>query len=112
MGTYSLVVMSNPVAGQEERFNEWYEHTHIPQLLQLDGVVAAHRYRTVDVDPALGTPSHRYIAIYELDTDDPRPVHEAMSAAGASGELVMSDALDTASISILYLESLPDQVAS
>ena len=38
------VVFSNPVAGKEDEFNEWYDKVHIPELLTVPGMLSATRY--------------------------------------------------------------------
>jgi hypothetical protein len=45
----------------EPTFNSWYNDEHIPALLQVPGVIAAYRYKSVE-----GTP--KFVAIYELES--------------------------------------------
>jgi len=54
-----LVVGYNVGPEDEDEVNRWYETEHIPALLQVDGVLAARRYR------CRNSP-HPYIAIYHL----------------------------------------------
>ena len=54
-----LVVGYNVGSEDEEEVNNWYETEHIPALLQVDGVLAARRYRCQQGP-------HSYIAIYHL----------------------------------------------
>lgn len=64
-----LLVLTNCTdPAREDEFNEWYDHTHLPDLAAQHGVVNAVRYRTRRA--ADGRP--KYLALYELDTDDPR----------------------------------------
>ena len=55
------VVLSRAVEGREVDFDRWYDEVHIPELLELDEVVAARRYELIDGD-AGGASS---MAIYE-----------------------------------------------
>lgn len=56
-----MYVETAPASAETEaEYHEWYER-HIAALLQVEGVVAARRYRVVDE----GT----YAAVYELEGD-------------------------------------------
>jgi len=61
---------------REEEFNDWYLGTHFHDLLETPGVVQAHRYRTLNPKPAGNEP--RYLALYEIDSDDPAAVVRQM----------------------------------
>ncbi|ORW30744.1 hypothetical protein AWB91_17285 [Mycobacterium paraense] len=69
---------------REDEYNTWYDEVHIPQLLELDGIVAARRLRPVDGNGP-------YVAIYELEGDDLQAILDNMIAN--AGQLRMSDAL-------------------
>jgi hypothetical protein len=77
------VVRARPVSPDRDgEFNEWYDGTHVPELLAVPGFVSARRFRRVGDD---GTPE--YLAVYEIDADDvAAPVEEwrRLSAAGAT----------------------------
>lgn len=57
---------------REDEFRDWYLHTHFHDLLETPGVVQAHRYRSLN--PAPKENESRYLAIYEIDSDDPAAV--------------------------------------
>lgn len=95
-----MLVESVPSApDREDEYNTWYDEIHIPELLALDGIVAARRLRPVDGQGP-------YVAIYELEGDDLQAILDNMIAN--AGQLHMSDALqlDPAPIPRL-LEYLP-----
>jgi hypothetical protein len=51
MAKYTFVVMTNPTAGKEAEFNEWYNTHHIPDVLdvlKVPGFVCAQRFRIAD----------------------------------------------------------------
>ncbi len=52
MGTYKLLVLTNAVEGRDDEFNQWYDHQHIPDALDVPGYVAAQRFRLADVQDA------------------------------------------------------------
>ena len=80
-----MYVESRPSSpDREQEYNSWYDEVHIPELLALDGIVAARRLRPVDGDGP-------YVAIYELEGDDLQAILDNMIAN--AGRLHMSDAL-------------------
>lgn len=79
------MVYTNCPADREQEFNDWYEHIHLPDLLTVDGIVAAQRFRLADDVPAMAAASGapavaHYLALYELDTEDVAGVRTAVSA--------------------------------
>jgi hypothetical protein len=79
------LVYTNCPADREQEFNDWYEKMHLPDLLTVDGIVAAQRFRLPDdgsamVSPAGAPAGARYLALYELDTDDVAAVRAAVNA--------------------------------
>ncbi len=93
MSKYIMMVYTNPVEGKEDEYNEWYSNVHLSEVLGLPGFVGAQRFELTDPS-AQGAPPHKYLAVYELETDDPNKPSEALNAALVAGELNMSDALD------------------
>ena len=72
---------------REEEFNRWYDEVHLPDILTIPHVVAAQRFRLArdasrSASPRAAEDGPRYLALYELDTDDPDTI------LGAVGELV------------------------
>lgn len=57
---------------REDEFRDWYLQTHFHDLLETPGVVQAHRYRSLNPTPRDGESC--YLAIYEIDADDPAAV--------------------------------------
>lgn len=93
MAKHSILVLSNPVEGREEEFNRWYTDTHLPEVLAEPEFVAAQRFRIADVQVGGGpTPPHRYLAVYEVETDDLAALGERLAAT--QSERPLSDALD------------------
>ena len=40
MPRYIMTVRSNPIAGREAEFNEWYDRRHVPDLLKTPTLIA------------------------------------------------------------------------
>ena len=51
---------------RETEFNEWYDKTHLPDVLEIPGFIRATRYE--NVEPSKGEAKH--LALYEIETDD------------------------------------------
>lgn len=90
MAKYVFVVLSNSVSDDvDDEFNEWYSGTHVPDFLQFDSVLSARRFtrsehQFLPSDDALG---RRYLAIYEVETDDPAALFEDVHAARVDGRI-------------------------
>jgi hypothetical protein len=89
MAEFQLVVLSNPAPGREAEYNSWYDTIHLPQLLQIPGIVSVKRLVATTRFPT----SHRYLALYVMETDDPNAVMNEIAARSENGTLTMSDAL-------------------
>jgi hypothetical protein len=110
MGRYVLVVQSNAVADTDAAFNDWYDNVHLGEVLELAGFVAAERFQ-VEGDPVAGSSEHRYLALYELETDDPQDAMAALGAA-AQGSMNISDTLDMGNVSAVLYSSLGERVTA
>lgn len=93
MNRHVLVVQSNAVDGRDDEFNDWYDREHLPAVLTVAGFVSARRFRAApSVHGEL--PEHRYLAIYEIETDDLPGALEAL--ASAAKEMHISASFDPA----------------
>ncbi|MBI2832508.1 MAG: EthD family reductase [Chloroflexi bacterium] len=59
----------------EEKWNKWYNETHIPMILKFKGVKKATRYKIVGDNPEGKYPT--YLAIYEFDSQKDVQDYEA-----------------------------------
>ena len=95
-------VFGNCVAGQEEVYTEWYDNTHLSEVLAVPGVLSAQRYTLAEPEFAAGTPAtHRYLALYEFE-GDADAVMGGMRAKSVSGEMVMHDSLDLKTVAMSF----------
>ncbi len=60
-----FVVRATITADQEARFNDWYNHEHVPQVLRYNGAVSARRYRKLT-----GDDKYDYMAVYEFASEE------------------------------------------
>ena len=103
-----LVVLTNPVPGKEDEFNEWYSNIHIQEICQLSGFKSAQRFKLSDAQ--MGSDgAHGYLAIYEIE-GDPAAALEALKAARP--DLNMTDALDRASTSAQTFGAITGKVTA
>ena len=69
MPKYIMLALNGPVEGQDKDYNDWYDTTHLPELLKIPEVVAGRRYKTVGGKMPGGV-SLPYVAVYEIETDN------------------------------------------
>ncbi|NDJ87919.1 MULTISPECIES: DUF4286 family protein [Mycolicibacter] len=102
-----FLVLTNPVPGQDEVFNQWYDTAHVPEVLDVPGVVAAQRYdlceltvpEDEDLPAVLPPPSHRYLVVYELDRDPDTVMSEFLKRVMA-GKMSLHETLDLTTVSM------------
>lgn len=92
-----LLAWTSPIdEDSDAEFNEWYETTHIPEIrAAVPEVTGASRYRLVDPGQKAASPA-RYVAVYEIDSDDVSASAAKLGAAMAGGLLNMTTTLDMA----------------
>lgn len=105
MAKFVFVVFTEPVEGQEDEYNEWYSEVHVPDVLKLDGITAARRFKLAAMNPPQeGHPP--YLALYEIETDDVSQIPDAIRRAVREGRMPLSAALDQSKNHTAYYEAL------
>jgi hypothetical protein len=94
MGRYVFAVQSNPVAGREDEYNDWYSNRHLPDLLAMPGVVSARRFALADRQVRSEVPPFGYLALYEIETDDVQSFIDELNARARTESMPISSALD------------------
>lgn len=92
MGKFLMVVTSGAKEGREKDYNDWYDNTHIHDICSIPGVKSGKRYDAIATTP--NPQPAPYLAIYEIEADDPGSVLGEMMRRSEAGEMSMSDALD------------------
>jgi len=92
MARYKLIALTTPQPGREDDYHDWYDNNHLPELVNKFGMNGAQRYDLVA--RLVGSDSNPYLAIYDIETDDPMALLGAIGKATAAGELTPSDAQD------------------
>lgn len=100
MPKFTFVVLSNPVPGRDEVFNDWYTHTHVPEVLQVPGILSAQRFRRTASQRQPGPQPYEYLALYACEAEDPADVTRELLARRAS--MTLSDAIAQERISCYF----------
>jgi hypothetical protein len=80
-----LVVLTNPVEGREDEYNDWYTGRHLEDVLAVEGFQAAQRFEFVPSGLSADAP-YRYLAVYEVDEDSREKAEKALlETAGGPG---------------------------
>jgi hypothetical protein len=99
---YRWLVFTNCTPGREADFNRWYDEVHIGDLLRVPGVVAARRARLAEAQMSLATGEFelcgpeeigarfRFVAIYEIEADDPTAVLREIKRRANTPEMEIS----------------------
>lgn len=106
MSRYKLVVMTKPVDGREQEYNDWYQNVHLRDLVSIDGVKSAQRFR---LNQAVTTqqPPLPYLAIYDVETSNIDAVIAELNRRPQSGQMVVSPALSDEIFCTVYEELGP-----
>ena len=83
MGRYVFAVYSNPVAGREQEYNEWYSQRHLQDLLACPGILSARRLTLAHQQFTEVVAPCKYFSLYEIETDDLQGfIDELLTRAG------------------------------
>jgi hypothetical protein len=100
-----LLVFSDPTdPNTEDAYNTWYSEKHLHDLLKIDGVIAATRYRLpkgIETMPGIGSDPHGYLAIYEVEAEDDQALvtfTDNLKAALAAGTAEISATMNAATL--------------
>ena len=111
MTKYSFIVFTNPVEGKESEYNDWYNRQHIPDVLNVPGFVSGQRFRLADAQMSRdGGRAHKYLAIYEIETDDLAGTLKELRTRGGTAEIVPSDAIDMKNVGSYIFAPIAEKV--
>ena len=110
MPRYTFVVLTNPVPGKEAEYNEWYNMQHIPDVLNVPGFVGAQRFRLSDTQMGDDKKTHKYLALYEIETNDLAATFKEMAARRGTPDIVMSDSIDLKGANAAVFEPVAEKV--
>ena len=64
---------------REQEFNDWYDNVHLPDMLEVPGMISATRWMSADNKE---NEVRRYLAMYEMETDDLAKFNDAVRERG------------------------------
>jgi hypothetical protein len=108
MAKFKLVALATPVAGKEDEFHDWYQDTHLPQMNALPGGRGAQRFQLVA--KLMGADVNQYMAIYDVEIDDPMAYLGALGQASAEGRLTQSASNDMGTVYTALFSELGERV--
>jgi hypothetical protein len=92
LGKFLMVVTSGAKEGRDDEYNAWYDGTHIHDICAIPGVKSGRRYDAIPTTPH--PQPAPYLAIYEIEADDPAQVLGEMMRRSEAGEMTMTDSLN------------------
>lgn len=111
MKKHTFVVLTNATDERHDEFNTWYNERHIPDVLAVPGFVAAQRFRLAGAQPGGRTDAPwKYLALYEIETDDLKGTLDALSARAGTDAMVISETLDTSTTGAFVFEPIAARV--
>lgn len=102
MAKLVLVATSSAQEGRDDDYNAWYDEVHLADVCAIPGVISGRRFTASPASPYPVPAS--YLAIYEIETDDPAGVMAELRSRAASGQMKMTDSLDRASTQLWLWE--------
>jgi hypothetical protein len=108
MAKFKMLALTTPVAGKEKEFHTWYQNHHLPELVSFRGMKGVQRYKLTT--KLMGSDTNPWLAIYDIETDDPMAFLAAIGQATASGKMTQSDAVDMATTYTALFEEYSQRV--
>ena len=102
MPKYTFMVLTNPVEGQEDTYNDWYTNRHLADVLNVPGFVSAQRFKLADAQRGGSPQPWRYLALYQIDTDDLKKTLAILSERSGTEAMVLSDAMAPERMGFVY----------
>jgi hypothetical protein len=108
MGKYKMVILTNAVDGREDEYNNWYNNTHLQEVVAAPGFASAQRFKLHTL--VGGDLKQKYLAIYEIDA--PSPEAALKSLTESAPHMQLSDAMDMPTMVGAVFEACSDVVAA
>jgi hypothetical protein len=109
--TYRILTVFNAKEGMEEQFNSWYSEAHMPQALQVPGMVTGQRFRLAEAQRQGSTPQWKYLAYYEVETDDIQGVLDELKRREGTPALVGTDTIAPGG-SVMVFEPITEKMTA
>ena len=103
-----IIALTTPLPGKEAEFHDWYQNTHLAEMVSFPGSLGAERYELVA--KMMGADDNQYLAIYDIEVDDPMTYLQAVGEAAASGKMTQSAASDMATTYTALFKEIGERV--
>jgi hypothetical protein len=103
MAKYLLVALSNAKPGRDDDYNFWYDTVHLADVCALPGVISGRRFEAHTQSPV--RPEANYLALYEIEAEDPSIVLAELHRRAQAGEMALTDALDASSAKLMLFRA-------
>jgi hypothetical protein len=100
-----MYVFTNPTAGQDAAYNDWYDQQHVPDVLNIPGFLSGQRFAMVDPEQHNPVKLPRYLALFELRSGGLVATDAEILARGRDGRTVGSPSFDLTSGVVAYMVS-------
>jgi hypothetical protein len=111
MAKYTFLALTNPVLGKEDPFNEWYDRHHVPDVINVPGFISGQRFRLADSQfGGESSKAFKYLALYEIETDDIAATIKELRARGGTADIVPSDAIDMKNVATYMFTPIKEKV--
>ena len=105
MRRFKMLVLSEPYPGHEDEFNQWYSNRHLADVCAQPAFPAAARFELHSV--VMGQPQNRWLAIYDMETDDPDAAVEQLFALRGTEAMPIPDWFNFDTAQVFVYEELP-----
>lgn len=110
MRRFKMLVFSEPFEGRDEEFNEWYTGRHLDDICALPGFTTAQRLKLHSV--SMGKTLNKYLAIYDVESDDPDWVIENMFGVRDTEAMPISPAFNLDATTVMLYEEMTGVVTA
>ncbi len=107
---YRMMIFSDPVAGREDEYNHWYSTRHLPDVVSVPGFVRARRLQLAPVQFHASPPLNRYLAYFEITTNDLASVFAEVNHRLTTGQTVFNSSFNTATAHMRTYRLIDDQL--
>jgi hypothetical protein len=113
MAKYLLFAFSDcKDPAREDEFNDWYDNTHIPDMLEVPGMLSATRWMSAE---SREKQHRKYLALYELETDNLEEFNAGVRERGMrtveEGRFSALPEFDPPNIPRVYKQIMPEKKA-
>ena len=95
---------------REDEYNDWYSNTHIPDMIEVPGMIQATRWQSADSNDKT---VRKYLALYEFETDSMDDFNKGVRTRGKwtmdSGRFSDLPVFDPDNVPRAYVQIMPEK---